>query len=170
VATSLVNFVWPVVKEDIYMARMHARRKGKSSSKRPFLTENPKWVPLNKAEIEDIIVKLATEGNSSAMIGLILRDQHGVPNVKLATGKTITDIMKEKDVMQKLPDDLGALLKKVTNLDQYLKQNPRDIHNKRNLHLLEAKIRRLERYYKKKGVIPETWKYSLDRAELELSR
>ncbi|MCK5024831.1 MAG: 30S ribosomal protein S15 [Thermoplasmata archaeon] len=152
------------------MARMHARRKGKSASTKPFMTENPSWVPLNKTDIENIIVKLATEGNSSAMIGLILRDQHGVPDVKLATGKTITDLMKEKEVMQKLPEDLGALLKKVTNLDQYLKQNPRDIHNKRNLQLIEAKIRRLERYYKKKGTIPDTWKYSLDSAELELSR
>ncbi len=152
------------------MARMHARKKGSSSSRRPFLTENPKWVPLNKTEIVDIIVKLATEGNSSAMIGLILRDQYGVPHVKLAVGKSITDIMEENNVSQKLPEDLGALLKKVTNLDQYLKQNPRDIHNKRNLHLLEAKIRRLERYYKKKGILPDSWKYSLDRAELELSR
>jgi len=134
------------------------------------MTENPDWVPLKQKEIEDIIVKLATEGNSSAMIGLILRDQHGVPNVKLATGKTITQIMQEKKVMQKLPEDLSALLKKVTNLDQYLKQNPRDIHNKRNLQLIEAKIRRLERYYKDKGVLPESWKYTLATAELELSR
>ncbi|RLG55911.1 MAG: 30S ribosomal protein S15 [Candidatus Hydrothermarchaeota archaeon] len=152
------------------MARMHARKKGRSASKRPFMTENPDWVPLKQKEIEDIIVKLATEGNSSAMIGLILRDQHGVPNVKLATGKTITQIMQEKKVMQKLPEDLSALLKKVTNLDQYLKQNPRDIHNKRNLQLIEAKIRRLERYYKDKGVLPESWKYTLATAELELSR
>ena len=152
------------------MARMHARRKGKSASTRPFMTENPKWVPLNKVEIEALVVKLATEGNSSALIGLTLRDQHGVPSVKLATGKTITDIMKEKEVMQKLPEDLSALLKKVTNLDQYLKQNHRDIHNKRSLQLIEAKIRRLERYYKKKGIIPETWKYTLATAELELSR
>jgi len=152
------------------MARMHARRKGKSASTKPFMTENPSWVPLNKVEIEDMVVKLAADGNSSAMIGLILRDQYAVPSVKLATGKTITDIMKEKDIMQKLPEDMSALLKKVTNLDQYLKQNPRDIHNKRNLQLIEAKIRRLERYYKKKGVLPDTWKYSLANAELELSR
>ena len=152
------------------MARMHARKKGKSSSKRPFRTENPSWVPLDQTEIEELIVKLAADGNTSAKIGLILRDQHGVPDVKLATGKSITAIMKEKDVMQKLPEDFAALLKKVIGLNAYLKVNPRDIHNKRNLHLLEAKIRRLERYYKGTGVIPDTWKYSLDRAELELSR
>lgn len=152
------------------MARMHARKKGKSSSKRPFMTENPSWVPLDKTDIEDLIVKLAGDGNTSAMIGLILRDQHGVPDVKLATGKSISAIMKEKGILQGLPEDMGALLKKVINLNAYLKVNPRDLHNKRNLHLLEAKIRRLERYYKGTGVIPETWKYSLDRAELELSR
>ena len=152
------------------MARMHTRRKGKSSSKRPFVTENPAWVPIEKDEIEELVVKLATEGNSSAMIGLILRDQYGVPNVKLATGKSVTDIMKDRGVMPNLPEDLSALLKKVTNLGQYLKQNPRDIHNRRNLQLIEAKIRRLERYYKRKGVLPSTWKYSLETAELELSR
>jgi small subunit ribosomal protein S15 len=152
------------------MARMHARKKGKSSSKRPFLTENPKWVPISKTEIEALIVKMAADGNNSAMIGLVLRDQHGVPNVKLATGKSITDILKEKGIMPKLPEDLTALLKKVISLDAYLKVNKRDLHNRRNLHLLEAKIRRLERYYKTRGVIPDTWKYTLDRAELELSR
>ena len=117
-----------------------------------------------------MVVKLAGDGHNSAMIGLILRDQHGVPDVKLATGKNITEIMREKDILPKLPEDLGALLKKVVGLDAYLKQNPRDLHNKRNLHLLEAKIRRLERYYKNRGVLPESWKYSLDTAELELSR
>jgi len=152
------------------MARMHARKKGKSSSKRPFRTENPAWVPIDKTEIENLIVKLAGDGANSAMIGLTLRDQHGVPNVKLATGKSITEILKGRGLMPKLPEDLGALLKKVISLDAYLKQNTRDLHNRRNLHLLEAKIRRLERYYKNKGVIPETWKYSLAHAELELSR
>ena len=152
------------------MARMHARQKGKSSSKGPFMPEKPSWVPPDKTDIEDLIVKLAGDGNTSAMIGLILRDQHGVPDVKLATGKSISAIMKEKGILQGLPEDMGALLKKVINLNAYLKVNPRDLHNKRNLHLLEAKIRRLERYYKGTGVIPETWKYSLDRAELELSR
>ena len=132
--------------------------------------ENPKWVPLGKTEIEDLIVKMAGDGANSAKIGLLLRDQHGVPNVKLATGRSITDIMQEKGIMPKLPEDMGALLKKVISLDAYLKVNKRDLHNRRNLHLLEAKIRRLERYYKNKGVIPDSWKYTLDRAELELSR
>ena len=152
------------------MARMHARRKGKSSSSKPFTTDNPDWVPLKPAEIEKTIIKLATEGNNSAKIGLILRDQYGVPDVKLATGRTISQIMKDGGISMALPEDLTALLRKVTELDAHLKRNPRDTHNKRSLQLIEAKIRRLERYYKKKGVLPEGWKYTLESAELELSR
>lgn len=152
------------------MARMHARRKGKSSSKRPFKMENPEWVTLNKSEIEELIVKLAAEGNSSAKIGLILRDQYAVPSVKLATGKAIAQIMKDGGISMTLPEDMSALLRKVTELNTHIKDNPRDTHNKRNLHLIEAKIRRLERYYKRNNVLPKDWKYTLESAELELSR
>ncbi len=33
------------------MARMHTRRKGKSGSHRPMLSENPSWVPLTATNI-----------------------------------------------------------------------------------------------------------------------
>lgn len=150
------------------MARMHARRKGTSGSKRPILTENPAWVVLTATEIEDIIVKMAKDGNTSAKIGLVLRDQYGVPDVKLATGKTITKIMKEKGVASALPEDLANLMKRAIDLNVHLRDNKGDISNKRGLNLIEARIRRLERYYKDNNVLPADWKYSLDTAELML--
>jgi small subunit ribosomal protein S15 len=54
------------------------------------------------------------------------------------------------------------------NLNTHLKANPKDVSNKRGLANIEAKIRRLERYYKENGVLPATWKYSLANAELML--
>ena len=150
------------------MARMHARRKGKSCSKRPLITENPTWVTISAIEIEDIIVKMAKDGNVSAKIGLVLRDQYGVPDVKLATGKTITQIMKEKGVAPALPEDLSNLMRRAIDLNVHLKENRGDISNKRGLMLIEARIRRLERYYKRNGVLPKDWKYSLNTAELML--
>lgn len=150
------------------MARMHARRKGKSCSKRPLITENPAWVTLSATEIEDIIVKMTKDGNNSAKIGLVLRDQYGVPDVKLATGKTITAIMKEKGVAPALPEDLANLMRRAIDLNVHLKENRGDISNRRGLMLIEAKIRRLERYYKANNVLPADWKYSLNTAELML--
>ena len=61
-----------------------------------MISENPSWVPLNATEIEDLVEKFTKEGVSPAMIGMILRDQYAVPNVKLATGKTVTEIQAEK--------------------------------------------------------------------------
>lgn len=150
------------------MARMHTRRKGKSGSKRPMVSENPSWVPLNATEIEDLVVKLARDGLMSARIGLVLRDQYGVPSVKLATGKSITQIMDENGVSGSLPEDLASLMRRAIDLNNHLKDNRGDVSNKRGLNLIEAKIRRLERYYKRNSVLPADWKYSLSNAELML--
>ena len=150
------------------MARMHTRRKGVSCSKRPMVSENPAWVPLNATEIEDIVVKLAKDGVISAKIGLTLRDQYGVPDVKLATGKTVTKIMEENGVMPSLPEDLSNLMRRAIALNVHLRDNKGDVSNKRGLNMIEAKIRRLETYYKRNGVLPADWKYSLSNAELML--
>jgi small subunit ribosomal protein S15 len=133
-----------------------------------MLTENPSWVTMSASEIEEVIVKMAKNGQASAMIGLVLRDQYGVPDIKLATGKTVTEIMKEKGVASALPEDISNLMRRAISLNVHLRKNPGDVSNRRGLNLIEAKIRRLEHYYKDNGVLPENWKYSLSTAELML--
>ena len=148
------------------MARMHTRRRGKSGSTRPFRTEPPDWVSIPQKEIVDIIVKMAKAGTTTAKIGLVLRDQYGIPNVRMALGKSLLQVVKENDVMPKIPEDLSSLMKRAVNLANHLKKMPKDLHNKRNLHLLEAKIRRLVKYYHRMGRLDKTWTYSLENAKL----
>jgi small subunit ribosomal protein S15 len=133
-----------------------------------MISENPEWVPLTATEIEDLIVQFTEHGMTSARIGLVLRDQYGVPNVRLATGKTVTEIMKEKGVMPDLPEDLSNLMRRAISLNVHVKNNRGDVSNLRGLNLIEARIRRLERYYKRNGVLPANWKYSLANAEIML--
>ena len=147
---------------------MHARRRGRSGSTRPILTEKPEWVPLGSKEIEEQIVRMAKDGISSSRIGLVLRDQYGVPSVKLSMGKSITKVMEENDLVPKLPEDLVSLMKKAINLNAHVTENHKDNSNKRSLHLIEAKIRRLTKYYKKTGILPVDWKYSIKTAELQI--
>ncbi|MFQ5941124.1 MAG: 30S ribosomal protein S15, partial [Nitrososphaerales archaeon] len=52
-------------------------------------------------------------------------------------------------------------------LQKHLKTHPGDRTNVRSLELLEAKIHRLQKYYKKKGRLPLRWKYSAMIAKLE---
>jgi len=141
------------------MARMHARRKGKSASKHPVERTHPSW-SLKAEEIEEKILKLAEEGKQPATIGLILRDVYGVPDVKAALGKKLTKVLEEHNLLPEIPEDLNNLMDKRENLKKHLEKHPKDLDNKRRLQLTEAKIKRLVKYYKREGRLPEKWRYS----------
>lgn len=152
------------------MARMHARRKGKSSSVRPNRKEAPEWSNTDVADIEKTIVELRKDGASSAKIGLVLRDKYGVPSVKLATGKKVDQILAENGVGSDIPEDLRNLIVKALGMRKHLEENKKDNHNRRQLHLTEAKVRRLGKYYVRNGKMPAGWNYKPDTAEFMLSR
>ncbi|MFH1247419.1 MAG: 30S ribosomal protein S15 [Candidatus Micrarchaeota archaeon] len=147
------------------MARLHTRKRGKSRSKKPTSNVAPKWVDYSKEEIIGFVETLAKEGKAEAQIGLILRDQYGIPSVKLMTGKTISEILKEKNLSPKYPSDLVALLRKAVNLMEHLKTNRSDKSNRIKLALVESKIKRLVKYYRGKK-LPAKWKYDPETAAL----
>ena len=148
------------------MARMHSRKRGKSASTRPPRAKAPEWFTRSPEEVEDLIVKLAREGVTQSMIGVILRDQYGVPLVKLVTGMTITQILVERDLKPKLPEDLTNMIKRAVNLRRHLEDNKKDLHSKRGLHLTESKIYRLSKYYRNTKVLPKDWKYDWRKAAI----
>src|SRR4030066_1303431 len=152
------------------MAKMHTRRKGQAGSTKPIRTEPPKWSNTNKDEIENTIQQLGLSGNSSSKIGMILRDRYGGPEVTLVTGKKIVKILKEKDITTKVPEAIHNIIVNVLELNKHLIKNPKDIHNKRSLNNKISKIRRLEKYYRREGVLPADWKFSIQRAEMLISR
>lgn len=148
------------------MGRIHARKRGKSSSKKPHKKSKPAWVKMSSSDIEKTITSLAKEGHGSAKIGLILRDQYGIPDVKKITKKNVTDIMKSNDVYPELPEDLLDLMRRAITVRKHLETNRKDLHSKRGLSLIEAKINRLVRYYKRKNVVPKEWRYDPEKAKI----
>ena len=105
-------------------------------------------------------MRLFKEGYAPSNIGTIIRDQYGVPLVKPITGKSVTQVLKERGVISSLPEDLENLLRKATRLHVHYDKNKADLHNKRSLQIVEAKIYKLSRYYKREGVLAADWKYS----------
>ena len=148
------------------MARMHARVKGKSGSKKPLESKVPKWVEKKPKEIITLIEKLAKQDLSSSQIGLTLRDSYGIPSVKLITGKSISKILTDAKLIGKIPEDLKNLINKAITIRKHLKLNRKDNFSTRGLQLTEAKIRRLQNYYKREDVLSADWNYNPDRAEL----
>jgi small subunit ribosomal protein S15 len=145
---------------------MPKTEKGKSHQIRPVGKRTPIWCRYTPEELEAIIVKLAKEGHSSSKIGTILRDQHGIPLTKPIAGKTITQIMKTAGLAPTMPNDLENLLKKATRLSVHLDKNKKDAFNKHSLQLIEAKIHKLAKYYKREELLPQDWKYETKTASL----
>ncbi|MHA1791575.1 MAG: 30S ribosomal protein S15 [Promethearchaeota archaeon] len=152
------------------MARIHARKRGKSGSKRPGIKSVPEWVQYSEREVEELVVQLGREGYPPAMIGLMLRDSYGIPLVKTITGQKITQILKKNGLAPEFPEDLISMVKKAINLRDHLETHKKDLSGKRGLHNLESKIYRLVKYYKKKGVLPQDFKYRAEKMRGLVSR
>ena len=148
------------------MARVYSRRKGKSGSHKP-MEKKADWVTYKPAEIESIIVKLAKSGMGSARIGLVLRDQYGIPSAKMFTNTKIAKMMKDNGLYPKeLPEEMFNLVRRAVNLYNHLQKNKHDYTSLRGYEITESKIRRLAKYYKKRGVLPLDWKWNIEKAKL----
>ncbi len=147
---------------------MHTRRRGSSGSDRPTADEPPEWSDVDAERIEERVVELAEQGHDPSVIGVKLRDEGvqgvPVPDVKLATGKKVTEILDENDASDDLPEDLRHLLARAIRLREHMDANPGDHQNKRALQNTESKVRRLVNYYRG-DVLDEEFKYTYDTAK-----
>jgi len=141
------------------MAKMHSRARGNAGSKKPLKASTPTWMRYKPKEIELLVGKLAKEGKSSSEIGIILRDSYGVPSVKLLTGKRLQEVLAEKKLVPKLPEDLLSLMKSSVKIRKHMEANKHDMTALRGLQLAESKIKRLSKYYKEVGKLTPEWKY-----------
>jgi small subunit ribosomal protein S13e len=141
------------------MGRMHAPGKGISQSALPYRRSVPQWLKLTSDEVKDQIYKLAKKGLTPSQIGVILRDSHGVAQVRFITGNKILRILKGKGMAPSLPEDVYYLIKKAVSIRKHLERNRKDRDAKFRLILVESRIHRLARYYKTKGVLAPTFKY-----------
>jgi small subunit ribosomal protein S15 len=130
------------------------------------MATQPDWIDYSTEEIEELILKLNKEGNSTSKIGVILRDQYGIPDVKLVTGMKITQVLEKHEQAPEYPEDLMNLIRKAVNVRDHLQENPKDLHTRRGLQVMESQIRRLAKYYVREGVLPEGWRYEPKKAAL----
>jgi small subunit ribosomal protein S15 len=149
------------------MARIHAHTRGKSHSVRPTSKNSPAWLTSSPAGISSIVLQLSKEGLSPSTIGIKMRDEYGIPLVKNILDKTITQIRSENGIKEEMPEDLHQLVQKALALQRHLRSHNTDHRNVRSLELIEAKIHRLSKYYKRNEKIPKDWKYASVIAQLE---
>jgi small subunit ribosomal protein S15 len=148
------------------MARIHSHRHGKSHQTRPPSKSTPNWVTATSEEARSVILKLAKDGATPSRIGQSLRDDYGVPLTKPMLGKSVGQILAEGKAAPKVPQDLQDLIERAQRVQKHLQVHRSDRKNVHSLELVEAKIYRLSKYYKEKGILPGDFKYTAVVAQL----
>ena len=147
------------------MGRMHSNGKGIARRCLPFRRRPPSWVQISTNELVEQIVKLAKKGTSPSQIGVILRDNYGIPQVKGVTGNKILRILKKSGLAPKIPEDLYHLIKKALQIRKHLEKFRKDKAAKFRLIMVESRIHRLARYYRSAKALPPTWRYNSKKAD-----
>ena len=151
------------------MGRMHTQGKGISRRCLPYKRTSPSWLDISTDNLVDQIVKLAKKGMYPSQIGVLLRDSHGIPQVKYVTGSKILRILKKNGLAPEIPEDLYHLIKKAVQVRKHLERNRQDKDSKFRLIMIESRIHRLARYYRKTQKLPPTWKYVSSKASALVS-
>ncbi|EFE36913.1 uncharacterized protein ARB_04440 [Trichophyton benhamiae CBS 112371] len=150
------------------MGRLHSKGKGISASAIPYSRTAPAWLKTTPDQVVDHICKMAKKGATPSQIGVVLRDSHGIAQVKVVTGNKILRILKSNGtnlhrhpscLAPEIPEDLYMLIRKAVAVRKHLERNRKDKDSKFRLILIESRIHRLSRYYKSVGVLPPTWRY-----------
>ncbi|WZZ00394.1 hypothetical protein YC2023_072722 [Brassica napus] len=73
--------------------------------------------------VDESICKFAKKGLTPSQIGVIIRDSHGIPQVKSVTGNKILRILKAHGLAPEIPEDLYHLIKKAVAIRKHLERN-----------------------------------------------
>jgi small subunit ribosomal protein S13e len=141
------------------MGRMHSNGKGISKRCLPYRRRSPTWLDVSIDDLCEQIVTLAKKGLRPSAIGTLLRDQHGVPQVKSVTGSKVLRILKKYGAAPTLPEDLYHMIKTALSIRKHLEKNRKDRDSKFRLILTESRIHRLARYYRRVGQLAPNWRY-----------
>jgi len=104
------------------------------------------WLKMKEDELKKIIAELAKK-YQPAQIGLILRDQYGVPTTRLY-GKKLSHYLKEMGIETNA--ELENVKRKFERIKEHLKQNITDKKAKHKLQKSQSRLNILKRYFKKK--------------------
>ena len=70
------------------------RRKGISGSSLPYSRRAPVWLKSTTEEATELICKLAKKGLTPSQVGAVLRDSHGIGQVKALTGSKVVRLLR----------------------------------------------------------------------------
>ncbi|MGV8152399.1 MAG: 30S ribosomal protein S15 [Candidatus Nanoarchaeia archaeon] len=114
-----------------------------AKTKKSIKIEKPVWLKYTEEEVKAIVLKLADKGFTAEKIGLALRDQYGIPKVKIY-GLKIGRILKDENKFTE--PGLVNLKNKMKNIETHDKKNRGDRVAGRSLIITKAKLKKQNDY------------------------
>ena len=105
--------------------------------------KKPIWVKMEEPELKKVILELSKK-YSPSQVGIILRDQYGIPTTKVF-GKKMKSYLKELGIERN--EDLENATKKVDNLKEHLKNNITDRKAKHKLQHAQSRLNITKKYF-----------------------
>ena len=110
--------------------------------------EKPVWLKMKEEDVKKIIAEVAEKYKQPAQIGLVLRDQYGIPTTKIY-GKKLAKYLEELGIESS--KELENSEKKVGRMKEHLKKNITDRRSKHKLQKAQSRFNILKRYFGKKS-------------------
>lgn len=110
--------------------------------------KKPVWLKYTEQEVKDIILKTAEKNPefTSEKIGLVLRDNYGIPKTKIY-GIKISQVLREANKYES--PDLKNLTNKAKALEKHIAYNKQDKKTGRSFILTKAKLKKVQDYLNK---------------------
>jgi small subunit ribosomal protein S15 len=105
--------------------------------------KKPTWVKMKEPELKKVILELS-EKYAPSQIGLVLRDQYGIPTTKVF-GKKLKAYLKELGIEKN--EDLENAEKKVDRMKEHLKNNITDRSAKHKLQHAQSRLNIIKKYF-----------------------
>ena len=105
--------------------------------------KKPTWVKMKEPELKKVILELS-ENYAPSQIGIVLRDQYGIPTTKVF-GKKLKEYMKELGIDRN--EDLENAVKKVDRIKEHLKDNITDRSAKHKLQHAQSRLNITKKYF-----------------------
>lgn len=103
----------------------------------------PAWIKMKEPELKKTILELSAK-YAPSQIGLVLRDQYGIPTTKVF-GKKLKAYLTELGIDRN--EDLENAEKKVEGIKEHLKNNITDRHAKHKLQHVQSRLNIIKKYF-----------------------
>ena len=111
------------------------------------ILQKPVWLKLNENELKQIITELMEKEPQPAKIGLILRDQYGIPTTRVY-GKKLLQIMKELGYTENA--ELKNTEKKLEIMKAHFKDHKAtDKKTKHKIQKAQSRLNIVKKYWEK---------------------